>query len=79
MNTGMQNLAFVQVQGPVSMSKSIGSSNPFGGSGEMKSFDNVLAGFLGSGTTVTNTETTGETEESSGVYGALIDSLLIKE
>ena len=76
MNTGMQSLAFVQVQGPVSMSKSIGSSNPFGGSGERKSFDNVLAGFLGSVTTVTNADTPENTEESSGMYGTLIESLL---
>ncbi len=86
----MQNLAFVQVQGPVSMSKSIGSSNPFGGSGEMKSFDNVLAGLLGSGNISQTAGVEGdlpgliseesgepaEVMESMGVYGTLIEALL---
>lgn len=86
----MQILSFVQVSGPVSMSKSIGSSNPFGGSGEGKSFDNVLAGLLGSGNlsqkagvdgdlpgiTSEEGEESSEVMESMGVYGTLIEALL---
>lgn len=83
----MQILSFVQVSGPVSMSKSIGSSNPFGGSGEEKSFDNVLTGLLGSGNiskesvsigeqTAPLSEETADTMENMGVYGTLIEALL---
>lgn len=86
----MQILSFVQVSGPVSMSKSIGSSNPFGGGGEGKSFDNVLAGLLGSGNLSQEagiasdlpgliSEEEAESSqfiESMGVYGTLIEALL---
>lgn len=83
----MQILSFVQVSGPVSMSKSIGSSNPFGGGGEEKSFDNVLTGLLGSGNiskesvsigeqTAPLSEETADTMENMGVYGTLIEALL---
>jgi hypothetical protein len=69
------------------MSKSIGSSNPFGGSGEEKSFDNVLTGLLGSGNiskesvsigeqTAPLSEETADTMENMGVYGTLIEALL---
>lgn len=86
----MQILSFVQVSGPVSMSKSIGSSNPFEGGGEGKSFDNVLAGLLGSGNLSQKAGVEGdlpgliseegkessEVMESMGVYGTLIEALL---
>ncbi len=75
----MQILSFVQVSGPVSMSKSIGSSNPFGGSGEEKSFDNVLTGLLGSWNISKESVSIGEqtaSMENMGVYGTLIEALL---
>lgn len=78
LNTAMQYLSFVQGQGPVSTLKSIGSSNSLKEDGEIKSFDNVLAGFLGSGNhseTIKN-EIPEKELEKSGIYGTLIENFL---
>lgn len=81
----MQGLSFVQVQGPVSMSKNIGSSNPLSKGDGSKSFDHMLAGLLGSGNFSKSVGFSKTKEdipqenlkidfEKVGIYGALIES-----
>lgn len=79
----MQSLSFTQVQGPVSISKSIGSSNPLSQGDESRSFDSLLAGLLGSGGYTQATETSEEILqngleelEKSGIYGTLLDTFI---
>lgn len=75
MNIGFGSMAFLGAIGPASLSKGIGSSTPLSGSGNSPNFDEILAGFLGSGNseTIPLEGSPATKEKDLGVYGSMMN------
>ncbi len=79
MNTGFGNMPFPGMTGPVGISKSIGSANPFAGESDVGNFGEILTGFLTSPNAgkIPDEGSSAKKEKEAGIYGTMIENLIV--